>query len=402
MKSKNHQPKRGFTLVELLITITIISVLTTVSVVGYVSFINKANEARDQAMVDQLNRLKQAYEVENGKEITDEELSELLTGSGISFDDASPTSDGQKLYYDRESNTFVLGDADNPEGKDHLTEISEELLNGNTTTSSGGEEGTSQEPADEPVENTVTFTTNDEYSKTGNRDTGINVENSKINIKFYYDVDDKKSKIYPEFNPDDIITATDNTGAELEISYTINEIYVFTYPIQEEESVTSYSKKENGNIVFNKAGVYRLTCTANGVEKEGGIDIQVTNLYYNKDNDALVYFNNSYSKNPILISRNGINYTVQNVKCKNISVSDYDFQYQTYNNQAITDFSTMPKVLLVINLNEAEKEIPIVDGSPYSFEFDSEATECTIKLKYLGANGVIVYSDPKTVTISEK
>lgn len=274
MKSKNHQPKRGFTLVELLITITIISVLTTVSVVGYVSFINKANEARDQAMVDQLNRLKQAYEVENGKEITDEELSELLTGSGISFDDASPTSDGQKLYYDRESNTFVLGDADNPEGKDHLTEINEELLNGNITTPS--EEMQKPSPAIK-----AKYTSKSNSTLHTGSEKSIELENGELNI----------GNVKDDFVELDINEILENVNGEIDLTCTpvATVDYGYTHDNQED----THHISDNNIITFYCSGRYELTISCGDFNET--ITVNVNNSVCDKYVDAELSTNGSAS-----------------------------------------------------------------------------------------------------------
>lgn len=400
MKSKCYHSKRGFTLVELLITITIISVLTTVSVVGYVSFINKANEARDQAMVDQLNRLKQAYEVENGKTLTNEDLSEILTDNGISFNDASPTSDGQKLYYDHESNAFVLGDADNPEGKDHLTEINEEFLSGNTTTPSEGEEGTPQEPADEPVENTVTFTLEDQVYSFNAQEYNVHKgiyaksENSMIKVGFYYEDTGYIKQNYPKIDLNKFVKASDNSG-DLQISYVIEEINVFTY--FDQESLDSYAQNRS-EVIFNKAGTYKLTCTAG--DSNYTTYIHVFNVYY--ESKAKIEFGSCN----VSVSLNNGEYQVKLDKWSSITILDYQLESAQSGQikKTISDEkSLMKKLTLVIEQDEKTIEIPMErQKNTYPIGDEISAGDCTIKLKYLGANGEIVYSDPKTVTISEK
>ena len=53
-----HNTKKGFTLVELLVTISIIAVLTTVTVVGFVTYVDKTNDA---AAVTELTQIRGQY-----------------------------------------------------------------------------------------------------------------------------------------------------------------------------------------------------------------------------------------------------------------------------------------------------------------------------------------------------
>lgn len=274
MKSKCYHSKRGFTLVELLITITIISVLTTVSVVGYVSFINKANEARDQAMVDQLNRLKQAYEVENGKTLTNEDLSEILTDNGISFNDASPTSDGQKLYYDHESNAFVLGDADNPEGKDHLTEINEEFLSGNTTTPS--EETQKPSPAIK-----AKYTSKSNSTLHTDSEKSIELEDGVLNI----------GNVKDDFVELDINEILENVDGEIDLTCT--PVATVDYGYTHDNQGDTHHISDDNIITFYCSGRYKLTISCGDLDET--ITVNVDNSACDKYVDAELSTNGSAS-----------------------------------------------------------------------------------------------------------
>lgn len=47
--------KSGFTIIELLVVMSIIAILTTVTIVGYMSFIEKAHRSNDEQLVSNLN-----------------------------------------------------------------------------------------------------------------------------------------------------------------------------------------------------------------------------------------------------------------------------------------------------------------------------------------------------------
>lgn len=387
MTTENKNSKRGFTLVELLVTISILAVLATVSVVGYVSFIEKANLARDKAIVDQLNQLKNAYAVSG-----DTSIDEIIRDSGLTFSEITPTSDGHKLYYDTEQNTFVLATDD--EKTDNLQEINEEYFNSDTTPDDEdpkkeNPEGTTQTPDDDPPENKFTFTLNTDYSYSGKNDTFIRVEDSKIVIGIHYDIDSPKLKEIPTINFNNIISATDNNGSTIEVSFTIEETNIFTYPGEEDKN--SYTS--NGSeITFNKAGLYN--CIADGYDYK--IEVQVINTYYNQ---ASVSFTNT--ANVSIKSIGDGKYKIKGIHWKDIKVYDYDFTILNYSDMPISEYTDTPSVIAIIEINGEKIEIQMNNkGGEYNFEFNGEATQCTIKLKYLGANGEIVYSDAKTVTIS--
>ena len=58
-----NNTKRGFTLVELLVTISIIAVLTTVSVVGYVSFVDRTNDSKALTELTQIRDWAISYDI---------------------------------------------------------------------------------------------------------------------------------------------------------------------------------------------------------------------------------------------------------------------------------------------------------------------------------------------------
>ncbi len=56
-----RRPRRGFTLLELLIVILILSILMGITVVGVSHFIGKGKEAKTRVLIDQLTRAVEAY-----------------------------------------------------------------------------------------------------------------------------------------------------------------------------------------------------------------------------------------------------------------------------------------------------------------------------------------------------
>lgn len=422
MTTQRKHTKRGMALPEFLITLAILSILATVVVVGYINFIDRARIAADDSIIEQLNLLITAHKIETGELPTGDEISQILQESGVTFDQITPSSSNRHLYYDNVKGCFVWIDDDeiiDDSEKKNYTEITDSMFTPTEPKDDEGQQGetekenpeqskpgktdpdkdesekkepenNTQNPTDTKPENTVTFTVNTDYSYSGKKNTYINVEDSKISIGFHYDVDSPESKTCPEIDFGEIISARDNNGDPIQVSFDIQDVNIFTYPGEEDKaSYTSSGDK----ITFNKAGIYKLTCTAEDYVYE--IEVQVINLYYNQ---ASVSFGNP--KTQIAISFNSTNYTIKNVNWSYIIVSDYDFGSSSPNNTAMSEYVLTPQVILVIMLNDTEIEIAI-DGNKkeYDFKFSGEATECTVKLKYLGANGEIVYSDSITVYI---
>jgi fimbrial protein pilin len=64
------QKKKGFTLVELLVTICVISILSTVSVFGYYGYVHRNNLKLDELEVEQANKALEAYFVKHSNHLT--------------------------------------------------------------------------------------------------------------------------------------------------------------------------------------------------------------------------------------------------------------------------------------------------------------------------------------------
>lgn len=87
----SHRARKGFTLVELLVTISILAILATVSVVSYTSFIKNSAIEADESLVKQLNSSNQPKgfkETLSGNEaLRDNLIIELTVNNGIDIID---------------------------------------------------------------------------------------------------------------------------------------------------------------------------------------------------------------------------------------------------------------------------------------------------------------------------
>ena len=107
---KNKKTKKGFTLVELLVVITILAVLATVSVIGYRNFTKKAQISNDTSLVAQLNLALQADEAEGGKAATPSEALEVVEEAGYIVPKLTPTTAKYNIIWNQSTNRFALLD----------------------------------------------------------------------------------------------------------------------------------------------------------------------------------------------------------------------------------------------------------------------------------------------------
>ena len=110
---KNKKTKKGFTLVELLVVITILAVLATVSVIGYRNFTKKAQISNDTSLVAQLNLALKANEATDGKPENPTEVLEIMEENGFNVEKLTPTTSKYNIVWNQEANEFALLNEEN-------------------------------------------------------------------------------------------------------------------------------------------------------------------------------------------------------------------------------------------------------------------------------------------------
>ena len=106
-----NNPKKGFTLVELLVVIAILAILSTVAVVGYTSYIESTNITVDENLAAQLNRFLEAYKVDFTDDIDENNIREvtlaILKEGGLEGQLIAKSKD-RDFYFDLEKGEYVL------------------------------------------------------------------------------------------------------------------------------------------------------------------------------------------------------------------------------------------------------------------------------------------------------
>jgi len=101
---------KGFTLVELLVVITILAVLATVSILGYAAFTKKANISNDQAVVSQMNIALKSNEALGDKARYCHQAVQQCIEAGFILENLTPSTAKYNFAYDQANNRFMLLD----------------------------------------------------------------------------------------------------------------------------------------------------------------------------------------------------------------------------------------------------------------------------------------------------
>ena len=174
--------RRGFTIMELVIVIAVIAVLAAVLIPTFANLTQRANESADTQTVKNLNTILSSEEVLGNKAENMTEAIEIASSGGYNVTALTPTSDGNDILWNQDTNRFVLADSETGElvYADEQVDNPEISATGNyaywkiTDSDTNVEDGKySYYLSDSFVDNDITVTT------------GIDVgENTDINITY--------------------------------------------------------------------------------------------------------------------------------------------------------------------------------------------------------------------------
>ena len=194
MSSLNRN-RKGFTLVELLVTISILAILSAVTVVGYTNFIKRTAIEVDESLVEQLNIFTDAYLVKHYSNLPEDKkiITDVLDESGVKPLTLQSKEYGYDLWFKCADKTFELKEnfletegyirvTDNMSFDDNdIEQPGTTTTNPGNTTNDKGEN--CESPEDDPVfilenfgEKPDSFTDNYVYAEGGAIHVGIKIE----------------------------------------------------------------------------------------------------------------------------------------------------------------------------------------------------------------------------------
>ena len=107
--------RRGFTIMELVIVIAVIAVLAAVLIPTFANLTERANESADTQTVKNLNTILSSEEVLGNKAENMTEAIEIASSGGYNVTALTPTSDGNDILWNQDTNRFVLADSETGE-----------------------------------------------------------------------------------------------------------------------------------------------------------------------------------------------------------------------------------------------------------------------------------------------
>lgn len=400
--------QNGFTLVELLVVISILSILATVSVVGYTAFIEKARVSNDNDLVGQLNTYIEAHKVGSTTPIGEKEIIDIMKHKD--FDDIKIQSnkDGYDIYFNTLTEKFELLKLEDAKDKENLIPSDEWMnnANGNGTGNEGESTGTGVPDISGDPENSTDSsqptepTTPPEVDEPEKELTLYLKEFTQDNVYSYRD------KIYVQINVneegnckfatltlDGIIDSNNCDKLEYEM-ITSNEISGY---YGDELSIPERYTKENESIVFYTPGEYELKVIGKNSELDESISIIVKIVVVNVGmNDAIMDV--SAMKN-ITISNVNEGIQVQLMKGMNIieeSVSPASDYYSLAWNQLLPNqrANVWNNTKFDIYINDILVEYEVLKDSDNNEYYavisrykSSEITSCYIIYYYRSLNG---------------
>ncbi len=408
--SIKHKIRKGFTLVELLVTISILAILATVSVVGYIGFIERTHISNDETLIAQLNVFKDAYLV-GKEEISEDNLNkvtyEVITQSGVTPFTLQSKSYGYNIFYNKLSEKYILILEDHYNSTIHLKVD----LNYHPEVEDDIDPPDNQEPEvdspaiepDEPDKPPIEGGNTDVPPP----DSGETPELSPIyTLKdFVYDENidaELDSYCYAENGIIYVGILIDKDNGKLKNSVDLNLLDLCIIDIANNSEGDIISASLNGiNIIdkytFESVGEYTLNIafSCNNSEENLSIPVICQNVLID---DAIITVDDNIVKSfSVSMNENG-NYNVelslQKVK-RGIHIKDYLFSTSNIEDSTVYDndeFASKLSIVLYIN-NEEYSLNEILNTYNLTFENisdDDGIITCSLLFIYQGTNGKCV------------
>jgi len=413
MLTKKSQRSKGFTLVELLVTIAILAVLATVSVVGYISFIEKSAVSTDNYLVTQLNDLARLYEIEHTGSFEESDVRKLVKNAGITSLELKSESYDYRLYFNQNNNKFILTTEDYSNDEKYLL-IDDGFLSKNDG-DDVGENNKNQENVPEPdgegevddsIEtkpHVISFFLNEEYSgcqtvKNGQKKYNLNsyYSGNSINVENVILYNEETSAYFAEYYLlayNDIIKSFDENSNEVPIDDVICTPISLVKYLGYDPSNQYFIDKESETISFYLPGTYSLTFIVE--------DTYAFTIYVNvfnmgiKDNASLTPVNKSNIYTPQFVNNDDeskivgirIFYHFTCVDVNLITQEKVYFDYSSLNREEMKDLVENGRIEVQINddlveIQEFEDNYCVILHDIYKGDYAFEIT-----VSYIGTNG---------------
>lgn len=401
-KNKLIKSHKGFTLVELLVTIAILSILATVSVVGFTSLIEKSAVSTDGHYVASLNNLLNIYKVGHRENIDEYELKEMFEKENITGPNIQSEKYGYTLYFNTQSQKFELsqekltGDkyiainedffADTTTPDDSQGGLGDDENNNDVTSPSDGENDENSSESEPDLESEPNLVLQDYEEIHDETNTYIDIKDGIINVGIYINDDSELIPTILDVSKISIVDINSNTRWNI-INIKIDDKIV------------------NDQIDFEECGVkiINITVKLGETEKNMLVTVKVFNVFLK---DAVI---EAYDNRPVCYiykdSDNGT-YRYEFVIMEDVNIIDNDIQFlwNSRDNSEKAEIISRLKVFIymdgkeyIIDMDNAVKEKNIDMYKSYvaiidNVEFDSLPSGATIIYHYQGRNGVWVSS----------
>lgn len=400
--SSSNRTRKGFTLVELLVTITILAILASVTVVGYTNFIKRTAIEVDESLVKQLNIFTDAYLVKHYSNLPDDNriIADVLDESGVKPLTLQSREYGYDLWFKCSEKTFELKENFGGNG-DYIHVLSCTNITPPTSTTTTNHSSTTSSSTNTPAEDTVT-PEDTTYPKLKLMNFGDKPDNyNKINYAYS---DDNCIHIGIQINGDNEIKSTKLKTNNIEIYEVLSNGEFRYWDIQ---SIFYQNEKiddiENGQIVITTPGTQEIMLTLinpnTGEEFTHTIIMYVRNTYFDdakiEELDKLVFTLTASAINDSMLNVTiSITGTYQHLK-----IYDYNPEISRSLSSSLNDETTrlLPNMQIEIVINDESKIISGNDILEYPIKKtfngligNPNEITCVVIYRYFGYNGITV------------
>ena len=293
-----NRKSNGFTLIEMLVTISIIAILSSMVVIGYTNLIKKAAISNDKVLVNQVNNLLLAHRVEEDL-YEDIEIANALRAALGTHVEVQSQDYEMDIYYNRSNSTFELMN-----NKDALQFMTiNEYLNFYL------ENDQTQEV---PPPSNDNDKTEDETVKTFNFKDNLTVISSNISFNIQ-----EGGKLTPAtLNINELI---DKLIPNLDLSYNLTQKSIVHF----ENYKTKFPEENIDSITFYNPGSYELTITYGNYEESISVNILNGNGNYLNENAILDNHKENNTKPAHIVNSSDEHYDLQIPILFYFSIKDY-------------------------------------------------------------------------------